>query len=192
MIFEPVRTAASTSPDHRRITNAEPCTLRVCVFRRAAMFQSPRARLCSGPGWNRLMTVTSTSVSQQSELFPMTQAERWRYYFKSTFGVEGVLRSTAGAGISQLNNTPKRVGTRCRRIRQALGNSYAQHIMRETLMYGASSVFHEDNRYFPTVQSAFGQRLKYAIESSFLARRDDATRRKCCNSFAADSGRVGR
>ena len=53
-------------------------------------------------------------------------------------------------------------------------------------------VFDEDNPNFPTVQSAFGQRLKYAIESSFLARRDDATRRKCCNSFAADSGRVGR
>jgi hypothetical protein len=27
------------------------------------------------------------------------------------------------------------------------GSSYAEHIVQETLMYGASSALHEDNRY---------------------------------------------
>ena len=45
------------------------------------------------------------------------------------------------------------------------------------MMFGASSVLHEDNRYIPSERSAFGPRLKYAIASSFLARRDDGTRR---------------
>ena len=36
----------------------------------------------------------------------MIQAERLRYYFKHTFGAEGMLCSAAGAGISQWENTP--------------------------------------------------------------------------------------
>jgi hypothetical protein len=148
-----------------------------CVFFAALPCSTAQAPgSAQGPGRNRFMAVTSTSVSQQSEFVPMTQAERWHYYFKSTFGVEGVLRSTAGAGISQLNNTPSEWGQGAEGYARRWGNSYAQHIMRETLMYGASSVFHEDNRYFPPAQSAFGQRLKYAIGSSFLARSEDGTR----------------
>ena len=53
-------------------------------------------------------------------------------------------------------------------------NSYAQHIMRQTMMYGAGDLLHEDNRYLPSGRSGTGSRLKYAVESSFLARKRDA------------------
>ena len=99
-----------------------------------------------------------------------------RYYFKTTFSVESVLRSSAGAGISQWTNTPSEWGQGGAGYARRLGNSYAQHIMQGTIVYGAASVLHEDNRYFPSEESAFGPRLKYAVASSFLARRDDGTR----------------
>src|SRR5205823_5313176 len=57
------------------------------------------------------------------------------------------------------------------------GNSYSQHIMRQTIMYGASDLLHEDNRYRPSGQHSPGARVKYAVASAFLARKDDGKRR---------------
>lgn len=56
------------------------------------------------------------------------------------------------------------------------GNSYAQHIMRQTIMYGAADLLHEDNTWRPSGRTSAGGRLGYAIESSFLARKDDGHR----------------
>ena len=116
-------------------------------------------------------------VSRPPTFRPMSQAERLHYYFKSTFSVESVLSSAAGAGISQRGNIPSEWGQGAEGYARRLGNSYAIHIMQGTLMYGASSVLHEDNRYIPSGETAFGRRLKYSVVSSFLARRDDGTRR---------------
>jgi len=113
---------------------------------------------------------------QRSEFVPMTQRERLRHYFKSAFGVEGLVLSTTGAGVSQWMNTPSEWGQGAEGYARRFGNSYAQHMIRSTLTYGTSSVLHEDNRYIPSDQSGFAPRLKYAITSSFLARRDDGSR----------------
>jgi hypothetical protein len=47
----------------------------------------------------------------------------------------------------------------------------------ETLMYGAEDLLHEDNRYLLSRRTVVSPRLKYAIESSFLARKDGGTQR---------------
>jgi len=122
-------------------------------------------------------TRAHTVASRQPEFRPMSEAERLQYYFKSTFSVESVLSSAAGAGISQWENSPSEWGQGAQGYARRLGNSYAVHIMQGTLMYGASSILHEDNRYIASGETAFGKRLKYSIASSFLARRDDGTRR---------------
>jgi hypothetical protein len=80
-----------------------------------------------------------TVTSRPPEFRPMPQAERLRYYFKSTFSVESVLSSAAGAGISQWENSPSEWGQGAEGYARRLGNSYAVHIVRGTLMYGASS-----------------------------------------------------
>jgi hypothetical protein len=122
-------------------------------------------------------TAAHTVTSRPPEFRPMSQAERLRYYFKSTFSVESVLSSAAGAGISQWENSPGEWGQGAEGYARRLGNSYAVHIMQGTLMYGSSSILHEDNRYIPSGETAFGRRLKYSIASSFLARKDDGARR---------------
>lgn len=47
------------------------------------------------------------------------------------------------------------------------GNSYAQHIMRQTMMYGAADLLHEDNRYPPSGHTSAMPRIAYAVESTF-------------------------
>lgn len=119
---------------------------------------------------------TGAPESPQTEFLRKSQAEKWHNYLKNAFGLGGVLRSFAGAGISQWQNTPGEWGQGTEGYARRVANSYAQHVMRSTMLYGASSVLHEDNRYRPSGLYAFTPRLKYAIASSFLARRDDGTR----------------
>jgi hypothetical protein len=150
----------------------------LCVYLFVITQQYSMAQVTSSAEARDAQTpVARTVASRPPEFRPMSQAERLNYYFKSTFSVESVLSSAAGAGISQWENSPSEWGQGAEGYARRLGNSYAVHIMQGTLMYGASSVLHEDNRYIPSSEIAFGKRLKYSIASSFLARKDDGTRR---------------
>jgi hypothetical protein len=107
----------------------------------------------------------------------MTESERFHHYLKGTFSVESAVRSAAGAGILQWTDTPSEWKQGSAGYARRYGNSYAQHIMRQTIMYGASDLLHEDNRYLRSGRSGAGARLEYAVASSLLARKDDGTRR---------------
>ena len=126
--------------------------------------------------------------SNQPDFVPMTQAERFRRLVKSTFSPESLLMGAAGAGITQWEHSPKEWPEGAEGYAMRFGNSYAQRIIRHTLEYGASSLLHEDNRYFRSGKSGLGPRLKYAVASTFLARRDDGTR---CLSFSRIGGTAG-
>jgi hypothetical protein len=108
---------------------------------------------------------------------PMTQGERTKYFLAHTFSAESVLRSAAGAGVLQGLNTPSEWGQGAEGYGLRFTNSWGQHFIRSTLMFGTSSVLHEDNRYFQSGKSGFWPRFKYAVASTFLAERDDGTRR---------------
>jgi hypothetical protein len=112
-----------------------------------------------------------------AEFQPMTQGERFHHFVAGTFSLESIIRSAAGAGILQWSDTPAEWGQGAEGYARRFGNSYAQHIMRQTISYGAADLLHEDNRYVPSGQTGTGARLKYAVASSFLARKDDGTRR---------------
>ena len=126
---------------------------------------------------NRSMAVAAPAGSRQLMFTPMTKHERLHHYVRTTFSFESVLRSGFGAGISQWQNTPSEWGQGTTGYAARLANSYGQHVIRQTMMFGASSLLHEDNRYIASEETGFGPRLKYAVESSFLARRDDGKRR---------------
>lgn len=106
----------------------------------------------------------------------MTQNERLRYYFKHMLSPEAVLRSAAGAGINQALNIPHEWGQGAEGYGRRFASSFGAHIVQSTVMYGASAVLHEDNRYFRSGLTGFGPRLKYAIASTFMARHDDGSR----------------
>jgi hypothetical protein len=92
----------------------------------------------------------------------------------------GPLAWTSGAvsaGIGQWRNTPHEWEQGARGFGLRYGSGFATHVTRETITFAASTLLHEDNRYFRSQKSGTGARLKYAIFSTFLARRDDGTRR---------------
>src|SRR5262249_8284373 len=107
---------------------------------------------------------------------PMTQREKLHYYVRHMFSVESVVRSAAGAAMLQGVDTPTEWGQGADGYGRRFANSYGQHIMRSTLMYGSSALLNEDNRYFRSGKAGFWPRLKYAIASSFLARHEDGSR----------------
>jgi hypothetical protein len=57
------------------------------------------------------------------------------------------------------------------------GSGYAQRITRETLMFGSSSLLHEDNRYLKSTATTTGGRLTHAIFALFTAHKEDGSTR---------------
>lgn len=158
------------------------CALFIIQYSSVAQTTAPAAKPDAGVPGN------ATVVPEQPEFIPMTGAERFRQYFKDTFTPVSLLGAAAGAGVRQAENTPHEWGQGARGYGLRIGNGYAGHIMRSTMMSGAAAVLHEDNRYIRSGQTGVGPRLKYAIASTFLARRDDGTRRV---SFSRIGGTAG-
>ena len=113
----------------------------------------------------------------QTQFKPMTEGERFHHFVVGTFNLESVVRAAAGAAILQGTNTPGEWGQGGEGYARRFASDYAEHIIRQTIMYGASDVLHEDNRYLPSERTGAMPRLKYAVESTFLARKDDGRRR---------------
>jgi opacity protein-like surface antigen len=116
------------------------------------------------------------SSMQTVEFTPMTRSERFRNYLTGTFGPGSLATAVAHAGLDQLRDSPTEWGQGSTAFADRLGNTYAKHIIRRTLELGASSALHQDNRYFASGESGVWHRTKYAIASTFLARRDDGRR----------------
>src|SRR5260370_1667761 len=127
-------------------------TLCACLFFLAQQWSM--AQVTGSPGEDKKPPEITKAAFRRSECRPMTQAERLHYYFRSTFGLEAALRSAAGAGISQLQNTPSEGGPGAEGYSKRLGNSYRQHLMRATMLYGASSFLHDDTRAIPPAATA--------------------------------------
>ena len=117
------------------------------------------------------------SVGSQPGATPITGRDRLRWYLRSTISPLSFVTSAASAGFGQWRDTPKewREGAEGYGLRFA--SSYGEHVVRETLAFGASSVLHEDNRYRRSEESDVRPRIRYAVASTFLARRDDGSRR---------------
>jgi len=106
----------------------------------------------------------------------LAQRERLRAYLKRLISPEVLLRSAVGAGFGQLRDVPPEWGEGALGFGRRFGSAYAEHLVRETLLFGSTSALHEHDRYIRSGETRFGKRLKYALESSFLARHEDGTR----------------
>jgi hypothetical protein len=119
---------------------------------------------------------TSNSTTAQSVYTPMTAGQRVEEYFKDTTNPLSLVTSAAGAGYGQWRDRPREWKEGGLGYGRRYASSYAEHIVRSTLLFGASSLFHEDNRYFRSGETGVGSRIGYALGSTFLARSDDGSR----------------
>jgi hypothetical protein len=118
----------------------------------------------------------AVSAPTAAEFLPMTRSERLRNYLAGLANGESIVRAAASAAVRQAENSPKEWQGGGKGYGYRIGDAFAQHVIRNTLQYGASSVLHEDNRYFASGQSGVFRRMKYAVSSAFLARRDNGDR----------------
>lgn len=133
------------------------------------------------------MANVGTSGSQPGSS-AITGADRLRWYLKATISPLSFVTSAASAGFGQWRDRPKewREGAEGYGLRFA--SSYGEHVVCETLMFGASSALHEDNRYQRSGESDVRLRIRYAVGSTFLARRDNGSRRLSFSRMGAFAG----
>jgi hypothetical protein len=118
----------------------------------------------------------------------MTAHQRLHRYLKDTVDPIAFLRSGASAGFGQWRDRPKEWGDGSEAFGKRFASSYAEHLTSATLMFGASSLLHEDNRYLPSGLTGLSPRLRYALESSVLARHNDGTRHVSISKLGAFLG----
>ncbi len=120
----------------------------------------------------------SAAAAKVTPVFaPMTPSDRLHDYLKNAFSPASLAESGVSAGLDQWSNHPVEWGQGSRGYARRFGNAYARTLLRETMMFGISSALHEDNRYRRSTGTGIVPRLKYALMSTVIARRDDGSRR---------------
>jgi hypothetical protein len=153
----------------------------------SVLFASQLCLVAQTPyGANRIDPSVPTAT--QPEYTPITETDSLNQFLKDTASPLSLVTSAASAGIGQWKDRPRewKEGSEAYGLRY--GSSYAEHIVRETLNFGAASLFHEDNRFVRSEQPGFGNRLGYALTSPFLARGDYGERRLSVSRIAAFAG----
>jgi hypothetical protein len=118
----------------------------------------------------------------------MTEKKRFHLYLLSVAGPVPVLAETAGAGIGQWENSPKAWGQGWGAFGERAESNLAYNGLRQTITYGASVVFHEDNRYYSSHKHGFWGRTGYAVLCTVTARHPDGRE---AFSFSSVAGVLG-
>jgi len=118
----------------------------------------------------------ASEVAVQPAHVPMSQEQRRHQYFRNLISPLSLASSAASAGIGQARDAPAAWGEGGQGYARRFGSSFAQHLVRETLVYGVSSVLHEDNRFVPSDEPTAAGRLRDAVAGTFLATKDDGSR----------------
>ena len=112
-------------------------------------------------------------IAGPGEPVPLTEKERVHLYLLSVVGPVPVMAEVAGAAFSQWENSPKAWGQGWGAFEERAESNLAYNGLRETITYGTSIAFHEDNRYFPSQKHGLWSRTGYAVLSTVTARRPD-------------------
>jgi hypothetical protein len=119
---------------------------------------------------------------------PLNEKERFHLYLLSVVGPVPVLAEVAGAAFSQWENSPKAWGQGWGAFEERAESNLAYNGLRETITYGTSIAFHEDNRYFPSQKHGLWGRTGYAVLSTVTARSPDGGRVFSVSSVAGVFG----
>ncbi len=118
----------------------------------------------------------------------LTEKKRFQLYMVNTGGPVPLIGEMAAAGIGQWANRPKEWGQGWHAFGERYGSDLAYNAVRQTIVYGTSVVFREDNRYFASQKHGFWPRTKHALASTFIARHPDGSSQF---SVSAMSGVIG-
>lgn len=118
----------------------------------------------------------------------LTEKKRFQLYLVATAGPVPLLAEAFGAGLGQWRDSPKEWGQGWTAYGQRYGSNVAYNGVRETITYGTSFAFREDNRYFASRKHGLWPRTGYAILSTFTARHPDGRQAFSISSFVGVVG----
>jgi hypothetical protein len=138
----------------------------------------PQQKSSSVPlGIDYLFNYLNMAGTRKAQDFqPLSQKERTHLYLKTMVNPIGFVKAGFSAGIDQWHDKPEEWEQGASGYGKRFGNIEGQYIIQRTVTFGASSVLHEDNRYFNSGKNGFWPRTGYALASGVLARHDDGSR----------------
>jgi hypothetical protein len=92
--------------------------------------------------------LTMAGSSTAKDFKPLSQAERNRIYLRSLINPVWYLKGASSAGIDQRNDKPREWEQGASGYAKRFGNIMGQYTIQRAVTFGASSILHEDNRYF--------------------------------------------
>ena len=137
---------------------------------------------------DRTAPAPPAATAVQPKYTPLTEEGRAVQYLKDLASPIAFVASGASAGIGQWRDRPKQWGQGHVGYEYRYASSFAEHIVKSTLEYGASGIFQDDNRYLASGLPGKGGRIEYALESTILARRGDGTRKLSVSKIIAFAG----
>jgi hypothetical protein len=119
---------------------------------------------------------------------PLSGSEKWKYYIRSTYGPISVGSSLLLAGIKQAQASVPEWGGGMEGYGKRFGSSFGQKAISRSIRIGLNSLLREDPRYLPSGRTGYLNRTIYAVEHTFLARKDAGGNRIAFSRFAGTFG----
>lgn len=110
------------------------------------------------------------------DFHPLTRTERAAIYLQSLIGPQAILFTAVNAGVGTAADIPHEWPANARGFGYRAASSWGQSAISSSFENGIALARGEDNRYFASGEQGTWPRLKYAVESAFLARHDNGTR----------------
>ena len=141
----------------------------------------------SAPPQDEGLVGRALGVLAPSEATPLTARQRFHDYLVSMVGPLAIVSESASTGISQWRDSPPEWGQGGSGYGKRFASKMAHNAVRHTIIYGASTLLQEDNRYFASGRNGVKARVIYAVTSPVAGIRHG--RRTV--SFSSVSGMVG-
>ena len=105
----------------------------------------------------------------------LTEQQRLKKYVMNTIGPLPIAGEAVSAGIGQWRNSPSEWGQGWGAFGERFANNMGYNAVRQTITYGTSIAFDEDNRYHPSDAHGIWPRTRHALVSTFTARHHDGS-----------------
>jgi hypothetical protein len=121
----------------------------------------------------------------------LTPEQRFQEFMLNTVGPIPLIGEGLGAGYLQRVNSPPEWGQGWDGYAKRYESNLGYNAVRQTITYGVASAFHEDYRYFASVDHGAWRRVRHALISTFTARYPDGRDGFSASSVASVLGATG-
>jgi len=131
----------------------------------------------------------STSAAPVDPLLTYTPLDLKQKYLFSLYAMAGPTQwigFAVHAAMDQAEKTPVAWGSGMDSFGVRMANHFGRSFLRENIAFGVRALDHEDPRYFRMEKGTFWNRTRYALNSTFLARRDDGGWMPAYSRFISD------